>query len=43
MTAKNLIFGQTNLHPNYESQITEIILSNLTPKHIGDRMTDFHE
>ena len=43
MTAKNLIFDQTNLHPNYESQITEIILSNLTPKHIGDRMKDFHE
>ena len=31
------------VHPDYVSQIVEIVKSNLTPRHIGDRVADFHE
>lgn len=43
MTAKMNFTEEMNLHPDYAAQIVEIISGNLTPKHIGDRMTDFHE
>lgn len=31
------------VHPDYASQIVEIVKSNLTPRHIADRVADFHE
>lgn len=43
MTAKKNYTDEMNQRPNYASQIVEIISGNLTPKHIGDRMANFHE
>lgn len=43
MNAKKIILEETTLHPNYASQIAEVVRSNLTPKRISDRVADFHE
>lgn len=40
---KKIFITEANRHPDYPAQIAEIIRSNLTPKHIGERLTDFHE
>ena len=43
MNGKKHILEETTLHPNYASQIAEIVRSNLTPKRIGNQVADFHE
>lgn len=43
MNLKKNILEETILHPNYASQIAEVVRSNLTPKRIGDQIADFHE
>ena len=43
MNAKKNIMEETTLHPDYASQIAEVVRSNLTPTRIGHRVADFHE
>lgn len=43
MNAKKITMESTQLHPNYATQIAEVIRSNLTPKYMAQRIVDFHE
>lgn len=43
MNGKKNMLEETTLHPDYAAQVADIVRSNLTPKHMGDRVADFHE
>lgn len=43
MNEKNELLNEIGQHPDYKTEITEILRSNLTPKRMRERISDYHE
>lgn len=43
MNEKKIMWDEAVAHPDYAAQAAEVVRSNLAPKHIGEKLEDFHE